>query len=804
VALALFVGLAAGAVLAFTAAARRTDTAYERFLTSQRGYDVLVPLTRTQFSAEGELETDLVAVYDAADVRELPEVADAAEFSSFFVSVGAGVGVMLPKDDSIGSKINEFKLLEGRRPDPEEPTEVVVGFEYANQYGVGVGDTIPLIDAQYFEPPPPGIDPETVDDIVARRDRILEIAPDNQLHIVGIEASPGEFPPQIEGTGRYIVHASPALYPYRAELGALSEAGDALMVRLRNGEADVDRFLRGLDRLGGGGDADVLLQRDFTAPVDRSLHTQAVALQLLALLAAIVAALVLGQLLARLTFVESSDHRTLAALGLSPGQRFGLGLLRAAAIAVAAIPVTLVLATLLSPIFPVGLARTAEPAPGIDVDPAVFALGALVVVVLVVLLAAWPSWRASRAGAATATAPPTRVSFASRLSAARSVPLPVSTGVRMALDPGSGRSAVPVLSSLVGVTLGIVTLVATITFGACLAHLLDTPALYGKSWDVEVTTYDGTLASSRGEQALSGDRRIEGVATGNFRISFSVDGRQVDGLAIDQRSSDFNPTILEGRPPRTADEVVLGTRTMREAGVGIGDRVRVGLYTIDRRPLPMRVVGRAVFPVFGITGQLGDGALVNVAGARRISRDLADPEQTSVLVRLADGTDPERLAGELSGELDTNVFLITQGAPSDILNFGRVEATPYILGAFLAVLATATLALLLASATRRRRRELAVLKTLGFQRAQVRATVAWQATTLAVVALVVGVPLGIAVGRWAWTLFADQLGVVVVTPTPWLPVLLLIPAGVLVANLVAAVPAASAARTRPAVVLRAE
>jgi ABC-type lipoprotein release transport system permease subunit len=99
---------------------------------------------------------------------------------------------------------------------------------------------------------------------------------------------------------------------------------------------------------------------------------------------------------------------------------------------------------------------------------------------------------------------------------------------------------------------------------------------------------------------------------------------------------------------------------------------------------------------------------------------------------------------------------------------------------------------------------LAILKTLGFVRRQVRAAVAWQATTLVTVALLVGVPVGIAVGRWVWTLFADELGVVAVPRVPLLAVALLIPCALVVANLVAAAPAAAAARTRPATVLRSE
>src|SRR6266480_7742314 len=97
------------------------------------------------------------------------------------------------------------------------------------------------------------------------------------------------------------------------------------------------------------------------------------------------------------------------------------------------------------------------------------------------------------------------------------------------------------------------------------------------------------------------------------------------------------------------------------------------------------------------------------------------------------------------------------------------------------------------SAVRRRRRDLAILKTIGFVRGQVQAAVAWQATAFAVAALVVGIPLGIGAGRWWWTLFAQRMGIV---PAPVVPLALigaLLPAGVLLANVVAAIPARIAA-----------
>ncbi len=72
------------------------------------------------------------------------------------------------------------------------------------------------------------------------------------------------------------------------------------------------------------------------------------------------------------------------------------------------------------------------------------------------------------------------------------------------------------------------------------------------------------------------------------------------------------------------------------------------------------------------------------------------------------------------------------------------------------------------------------------------------------VALVVGAPLGVAAGRWTWTLLADQLGLVAEAVTPLTPVLLLFPLTFLLANRVAAAAGWLAGRIRPAVALRTE
>ena len=142
--------------------------------------------------------------------------------------------------------------------------------------------------------------------------------------------------------------------------------------------------------------------------------------------------------------------------------------------------------------------------------------------------------------------------------------------------------------------------------------------------------------------------------------------------------------------------------------------------------------------------------------------------------------------------------------PAEIDRVDQIRGLPVALAVFVAVIALVAVGLALVSSLRRRRRELAVLKTLGFSRRQVRATVAWQASTVAVVGLVVGIPLGLLVGSYVWHQVATELGVATDRSWPVLAIVALAVGALIAVNLIAAVPARRAARTRPAVVLRSE
>ena len=148
--------------------------------------------------------------------------------------------------------------------------------------------------------------------------------------------------------------------------------------------------------------------------------------------------------------------------------------------------------------------------------------------------------------------------------------------------------------------------------------------------------------------------------------------------------------------------------------------------------------------------------------------------------------------------------MTTDQRPGDIQNYTGLRDTPLILGAVLALLAVGTLAHVLLTGVRRRRRDLAVLKTLGLLRSQLLRVVFWQASALAAAALLVGLPVGLLAGRWAWALFAGSVGAAGTADVPVPIVLLVIPVTLLAASLLAAGPGWAAARIRPTLILRAD
>jgi len=440
--LGLLVGLAAGAVMALVAGARRTDSAYSRFLEANNAYDVMImDWGPPNFAGLGGFD----------GIAALPSVEDSAEGDLVYpIPVGdPGVAGIASEDDRIDSDINTLKILEGRRADPERPDEVLVSFAAAEEHDLDVGSTIQLL-------PPDDVDRIADPDELAAAHRFLDQAPNGRLRVVGIEAAPGEFPPQ-HYIDAPVMHLTPAFH----DLHFLYDSR-VLLVRLREGAEAVSGFDADLDRVAEDPTYKLVAQADNAIAVERSIHLQTVALWLLAGLLAASTILIVGQLLSRLARVEAQDHPTLGALGMSGRGRALLGVIRATGIAAAGAFVGVVVAVAASPLLPTGLARTADPDLGVHLDAVVLGLGATATVAVVMALGAWASWRAASASTRVSGGvehDAVRPSGVARVVALGAWPLAGKVGVHMALEPGRGRSAVPVRTTLTAVTLGVSALV---------------------------------------------------------------------------------------------------------------------------------------------------------------------------------------------------------------------------------------------------------------------------------------------------------------------------------------------------------
>jgi hypothetical protein len=565
-----------------------------------------------------------------------------------------------------------------------------------------------------------------------------------------------------------------------------------LFARLHD-PSELDAFSKGIERLANGAPAGFVQSRSLQTPkVERAIRAQATAVRIVAILTMLATILVLGQALLRQASAEARDDRVLRSLGM---QRYELRLLvvmRGAVIGVAAAVVALVVAFLMSPLMPIGLARVAELNHGFDADLVILGFGALAVLLGVIGLRLVASWRVS---AAATSRQSHRQPFARRVLARGGLSPSADMGVRFALDPGRGETFT-VWTTVLGATLTIALLAGLWSFQVSLDHMLDSPRLYGWNWSVKSGAPALPDVGAALVPAFSHDPVISAFASGTITQA-ELGLERVDIMGMQQQQGHVAPTVIEGRLPRSADEVMLGSRNLERAGLRLGD---IAVLRLGNTATGLRIVGRGLFPEFGDAGGLGNGVYVTFQGVKRM---LPEARQNVFLLRYRAGTDAASETSHLRAALDP-LPTRASGEPREVQALSDISGLPALLGGVLALLAAATLAHTLISSVRRRRRDLAVLRTIGFVRRQVWLSVFWQTATLVTLALLIGIPLGALLGRFAWNVFAEDLGAISEPQVAWIPFLVIIPVAFALAGLVATVPAWLAGRTRPGVALRAE
>jgi ABC-type antimicrobial peptide transport system permease subunit len=710
--------------------------------------------------------------------------------------------VFMPTDGRYQRSIDQPRIRAGRIPRADAPLEIFANPAAATKYRLRVGSHIRMIGSHFV-----GAGPDS-----GKADTTPLV-----FRVVGIGYSAADIIPtaKLDSSPGFVT--SPAFFTrYVPDTVSLGYVG--AVVRLKPG-ADVGAFRREAQVLARsdpdvGGEVFLGDQSDSNIKVDRAIRPLATALGLFAAFAGLAGFFVLGQSVVRQLTLDATEVPILRTLGLTRPQLVGISVFRAGVVAATAAVLAVPSAIALSPLTPIGAARRAEMQPGVEVNLAWLAAGVLLIVVLFTARAVMPAMRLARIrtgvqGAADLAAGARPSSLARAAGLAGFSPA-AATGIRMALEPGSGRTAVPVRATLAGILIGLAALATAITFGASLNRLISSPELYGRNWDVSVDGQFAALKRAAYEQVLRTSSVVQSYSGGYYGEA-TVAKRAVTSIGLDRGG--VGPSLIDGRAPRDDGEVVLGTTTLRRSGQRLGDELSVQFANESRT---MTIVGRAVFPALGRGGFPQTGLGEGVWATEKVVEPPPDPQAGGEpyvnfwLVRTKPGTTAterarlERRLTEVCG-LDclTAHEAITLQKPAEIAALERVRSTPVLLAALLGLLAVATVGQTLVTSIRRRRRDLAVLKTLGFLRSQVSATVAWQATTLAALAALIGLPAGLVIGRIAWRTLGDQLGIVPDPTTPVL-VLLILPAAVLLANLIALVPGLIAGRIPPAVALRTE
>jgi len=275
------------------------------------------------------------------------------------------------------------------------------------------------------------------------------------------------------------------------------------------------------------------------------------------------------------------------------------------------------------------------------------------------------------------------------------------------------------------------------------------------------------------------------------------------------------PPVLSGHDLEDVDQVVFGAITLAQLHKQVGDTVSVSSGTGAATQL--RIVGTATMPTIGGPGphlEMGTGAVLPdrlIPAALKNPFNDPTPGPESVFVNLRPDANRaaaqrslQQIAQATSNTFNFGVFVGPVLRPAEIVNYRSLGTTPALLGAALAVGAVIALTLTLVASVRRRRRELAVLRTLGFTARQLAATAAWQSSVAVLLGTIVGLPVGVALGRALWDLFAGEIHAVPSPTVPGMWLVLIAVAAMVLANVVAAVPGRIAARTPTVGFLRAE
>jgi hypothetical protein len=785
--LTLLVAVAGATIMTSIAGARRAASAQERLeKNTLPATSVVLPNTPG---------------FNWAPIAKLPEVAALSPFIvDYAIAIpGTGDTVGFPVvGGAITNTIEKPIIFKGRDFDVNSPDEAIVTRQFVAHFHKSVGDTV-VVDL-----PTPQ---EIVDQVDGSNPASLT-GPKVTVRIVGVVESqvisdaPG-------GDGD--IQLSPGLvakYPLNT-LGDQTNQNDPnfvnALIRLKGGEADISKLRTDITRITGRSDIDIWDLPDMVRQQQRGIAFEARCLVAFAVAAFIAALFLIGQAIARYAAASTAELNTLRALGLTPRQSVVTAASGPAIVGVAGAGIAFAGAYVASNWMPIGTASFLEPAPGFTVDWVVLGPGVALIVALVAgagLAAAGLALGAARRSLSS------RRSTVAAAVARGGFSVPVIVGTRFALEAGRGRTSVPVRPALIGAVTGVLGIIAAFTFSHGVSDAASHPERFGQTF--QLTEFAGYNSQDFGNvdhlmSALQANPDVTGTDDARTAVASGPGGDGSVSLYAYSDSPKPIPLVLtSGRMAQGADEVVLGPTTLASLHTHVG--AKIPLTGSNGATALFTVTGAGMVPA-GPHNSYSDGGWLTPAGYNTLFKGF---KYDIVLVSLRPGVNADHEAGVLATQVsmaypDLKGVTFTQPDPiAEVAQLQEVRVLPIVLGIFLALLAVGAVGHALATAVRRRSHDLAVLRALGLTQWQCRWVVATQATVLAIVGLVFGVPLGLAVGRSVWRAVADYTPLQYVPPIAVWALLLIAPAALIVANLLAAWPGQRAARLRIAHILRTE
>jgi hypothetical protein len=685
-------------------------------------------------------------------------------------------------DGRIFYDVGRPRILRGRMPDPDRVDEVAINPQVAKLIGLEVGETLPVFGFDFGEAAVLGDSlvasgRQPTDEEVDAALSTIDLRP-HDLVVTGVVEDPTDIAlSESAETQNARLFLTPAFLDTEREQYGFVFLDPS---RAADGPAAVDALQA---RFPGLNPVTLAQRKSDVASTATALSS---ALLTFGAVVALALLMVIGPVLRRQGAAGGDDEDVLVSLGMARRWSIAGGAARSLLAAVVGSGLGGVLAFTASGLFPLPPLDRAELDKGAMFDAVVHLGGAALLAISLSIVAV--ARRSS--SAATPISPSRLVSAIGRAGA----PPSVMEGFRRAVQRPAERAAHP-LMVIAGVAVAVGAALASGVFGTSLDALVRIPRSYGLGWERAVQAGDGSDPELFADR-IKADEDIADL-TLVAPASVSVGGRPLSVLGVEPVRGDVGPVVYEGRDPTARDEIALGARTLGDLGMSIGDTVDVA--GADGRKRIFSIVGKVIVPDLDASNfdvGLGRGGVVShealsVLGIERSA------VATQALVTLAPGADPATF-------VEPYGFEIPSVLPAEVRNYERVRDLPRALAGVLALLGIGALTHGLLGTVRSRRKELGVLRALGFVGPQVLASVAAQAITVAVLGTAVGAIVGLVAGRFAWRMFATSLGVLPVAAMPGPIAFGVLPAVVFVALVIAVPSAWRAAAVRAAEVLRSE